>query len=218
MRPMSPLARRAAAIVVVILLLAGVAIVTARAMGVPLAIGPLASATIEPLPTPTSGGAGSAGPSASADPAATFAAIEGQVRAIRLLPAPDIGPADLLGRDQLQAELRLRLRRPVPAGAARRATTSRCGRSGCWPRGRTWRRFSSSCWATRCSASTTTRGSGWRSSRTPGSPRRRGSPMRTSTRTPCRTRPSVSASSRPMPWARTTATSRARASWRATPR
>src|SRR5699024_741323 len=91
---------------VVILLLAGVALVTARAMGVPVAIGPLASATVEPLPTPTAGGSGSAGPTASADPAAEFAAIEGQVRSIRLLPAPDIGPADLIGRDQLQAELR----------------------------------------------------------------------------------------------------------------
>ena len=106
MRPMSPLARRAAAILVVILLLAGVALVTARAMGVPVAIGPLASATVEPLPTPTASGSGTTGPSASADPAAEFAAIEGQVRSIRLLPAPDIGPADLIGRDQLQAELR----------------------------------------------------------------------------------------------------------------
>ncbi len=106
MRPMSPLTRRVAAIVVVILLLAGVAIVTARAMGVPVAIGPLASSTIEPLPTPTTSASGNAGPSASADPVTTFAAIEGQVRAIRLLPAPDIGAAELINRDQLQTELR----------------------------------------------------------------------------------------------------------------
>ena len=72
-------------------------------MGVPVALGPLASASIEPLPTSTPSGGVS---SPSADPAAAFAAIEGEVRQIRLLPAPDIGPAELIGRDQLQAELR----------------------------------------------------------------------------------------------------------------
>jgi hypothetical protein len=107
MPPMSALARRLVAVLVILLLLGGVAIVTLRAMGVPVALGPLASASVGPLPTATpSGGVASVGPSGSPDPAAAFAAIEGEVRQVRLLPAPDIGPAELIGRDQLQAELR----------------------------------------------------------------------------------------------------------------
>ncbi len=107
MRPMSPVRRRAAAILVILLLLGGIALITLRALGVPIALGPLASASVGPLPTVTpSGESASAGPSASVDPASAFAAIEGEVRQIRLLPAPDIGPAQLISRDQLQSVLR----------------------------------------------------------------------------------------------------------------
>ena len=98
MRGMSPWMRRLVALLVVVLLVAGVAVLTLRGMGVQLALGPFASQTAAPLATAT--------PTTSGDPQAVFAGIEDQVRALRLLPAPDIGPADLISRAQLADELR----------------------------------------------------------------------------------------------------------------
>ena len=97
---MSAPLRRLVAVLVVLLLVAGVALLTLRGMGVDVAMGPFASLTPSPTasPTPT--------PSASRDPQAVFAEIEAQVREQRLLPAPEIGPAEVIGRDDLAAELR----------------------------------------------------------------------------------------------------------------
>lgn len=101
MRPMSTLATRLAAIGAVLLTLAIVAVLTLRALGVPLAVGPLASPTppvSTPAPEPAS-------PAPSADPLALFAEIEEQVRDLRNLAAADIGPPDILSRAELADEL-----------------------------------------------------------------------------------------------------------------
>lgn len=98
---MSRLPQRLAAIGALVLAAAIVAVLALRALGVPVAIGPLASPT--PLITsPTPGGS----PAASLDPLDVFAEIEAQVRDLRDLPAADIGPAEILTRAQLADELR----------------------------------------------------------------------------------------------------------------
>ncbi len=80
-------------------------------MGVQLAVGPLASqtpvASASPIATPA--------PSASVDPSSVFSAIEEQVRSLRGLPAPSIGPPELISRAQLEQELRDRFDRDYPA-------------------------------------------------------------------------------------------------------
>ena len=85
--------RRLVAVLVILLLLTGVAWLTLGGMGVEIAMGPFASATPSPSPSATPV------PSTSREPQAVFAEIEEQVRAQRLLPAPDIGPAEIIGRD-----------------------------------------------------------------------------------------------------------------------
>ncbi len=100
MRGMSTVLQRAVAITTVVLVLAIVTVLLLRSLGVQLAVGPLASptppvATATPLPTPVS----------SADALALFAQIEQQVSDLRDLPAPDIGPPDVITRDQLAVEL-----------------------------------------------------------------------------------------------------------------
>ena len=100
MRGMSTLPRRAVAITTVVLALAIVTVLLLRSLGVQLAVGPLASptppvATAIPQPTPIS----------SADALALFAQIEEQVSDLRDLPAPDIGPPDVITRDDLAVEL-----------------------------------------------------------------------------------------------------------------
>jgi hypothetical protein len=103
MRPMSTLPQRLAAIGVLLLSVAIVAVLAARAMGVPLAIGPLASPTpFVASPSPT---AGSPGP--SLDPLEAFAEIEAQVRDLRDLPAADIDPPEILTRAELADEMRV---------------------------------------------------------------------------------------------------------------
>lgn len=100
---MSTLPKRFAAVGVLVLVLAIVAVLVSRALGVPLAVGPLASPTPlvgRPTPTPAS-------PGPSVDPLDAFAEIEAQVRDLRGLPAPDIGPPEILSRAQLADELRL---------------------------------------------------------------------------------------------------------------
>jgi hypothetical protein len=103
MRPMSTLPQRLAAIGVLLLSVAIVAVLAVRALGIPVAIGPLASPTpVIASPTAT---IGSAAP--SLDPLEAFAEIEAQVRDLRDLPAADIGPPDILTRAQLAEELRV---------------------------------------------------------------------------------------------------------------
>jgi hypothetical protein len=98
---MSTLPQRLAAIGVLLLTMAIVAVLALRALGVPVAVGPLASATPQ-VATPTP----SASPGASLDPLAAFAEIEAQVGQLRGLPAADIGPPEILSRAQLADELR----------------------------------------------------------------------------------------------------------------
>lgn len=57
-----------------------------------------ASVQLSPSEVPTA--------SVSQEPQAVFAQIEQQVRALRGLPAPDIGPVELIGRAKLEAELK----------------------------------------------------------------------------------------------------------------
>jgi hypothetical protein len=102
---MSPLLRRLSAIAVIVLSLAIVAVLTLRALGVPLAIGPGSStAPADPSATP---GASQPLPSATAsiDPLEAFAEIEAEVEDLRDLPPADIGPPDIITREQAAAEL-----------------------------------------------------------------------------------------------------------------
>lgn len=96
---MPPLARRLIAIVTLILALAVIAVLTLRAFGVPIAIGPLASPT--PLP------AASATPSSEASPSLeeALAAIEADVADLRDLPPADIDPAEFVTRVELERRL-----------------------------------------------------------------------------------------------------------------
>ena len=103
MRPMSTLPQRLAAIGVLLLSVAIVAVLAVRALGIPLAIGPLAS----PSPVIGSPSPGDGSPGPSLDPMDTFAKIEAQVRDLRDLPAADIGPPEILTRAQLADELRV---------------------------------------------------------------------------------------------------------------
>ena len=108
MRPMPTLTQRLAAAATILLALAIAAVLLLRSLGVPLALGPLATAApslAEPTPLASDGG----------DPGAAFSRIESQVRAIRGLAAPDIGPPDILSRDQLAAELRRIFEAEYPA-------------------------------------------------------------------------------------------------------
>jgi hypothetical protein len=100
MRGMSTVPQRAVAVTTVVLALAIVTVLLLRSLGVQLAVGPLASPTppvASPTPQPS--------PIASADALAVFAQIEQQVSDLRDLAAPDIGPPDVISRDQLAGEL-----------------------------------------------------------------------------------------------------------------
>ena len=74
-----------------------------------------ASATASTSPTPLP----AAGPSQQEDPQAVFAGIEQQVRDLRGLPAPDIGPADIISREQLEQELKASFEQDYPADRQR---------------------------------------------------------------------------------------------------
>jgi hypothetical protein len=97
---MTPRARRLVALVTLGLALAVVLVLTLRAFGVPLAIGPLGSQTPAPpslVPSP------SAGASPSLEEA--LAALEAEVVDIRDLPPADIGPPEFISRDELERRL-----------------------------------------------------------------------------------------------------------------
>jgi hypothetical protein len=110
--PMTPIQRLAAAAAALLTLLI-VGVLVLRAIGAPVAIGPGTSPSPSARPTVTTGPAAS--PSASGLPPpvstqeqeAAFAAIESQVQQIRGLPAAEIGPAQIIDRDQLAVELRM---------------------------------------------------------------------------------------------------------------
>ena len=102
--------RRLAALATVLLAIAAVVVLGLRGMGVQVAVGPLAS----PTPVPSPSASVTPAPSASVDPATVFAQIEAEVRQIRGLPAPSIGPVELIDRAALEARLRANLDRDYP--------------------------------------------------------------------------------------------------------
>lgn len=107
--------QRAAAIVVAVLVVTILAVVLLSAVDGPIGRGPDATpspaATVTPTPVATD--TATATPAATDDPSATpdedllavLAEIEQQVIDIRGLEAPDIGPAEILTRDELGEEL-----------------------------------------------------------------------------------------------------------------
>jgi len=101
--------QRAVVFVVAILAIAAIAVTALVVGGTPIGLGPESSASANPSPATTSSPAPSVSalPSApdDADVLATLAEIEEQVIAIRGLPAADIGPAELITRDELADEL-----------------------------------------------------------------------------------------------------------------
>jgi hypothetical protein len=97
---MTPRTRRRVALVTLGLALVVVLVLTLRAFGVPLAIGPLASPTpAPPRLTPA--------PSAIGSPSleAALAALEADVADIRDLPPAPIGPAEFISREELEERL-----------------------------------------------------------------------------------------------------------------
>jgi hypothetical protein len=100
--------RRLAALLTILLSIAITGVVVLRGMGADVATGPLPSAT--PVRTPSASARASTGP----DPVAVFAQIESQVRQMRGLPAPSIGQAQVIGRAQLETELRASFDRDYP--------------------------------------------------------------------------------------------------------
>lgn len=107
--------QRTTAAVVALLVVLVIAIVFVSGEGGPIGGGPEQSPTprTSATQTPSAQATGSATPSADASPSgsgeadvlATLAEIEEQVAAIRGLPPAAIGPADLITREELEAEL-----------------------------------------------------------------------------------------------------------------
>jgi hypothetical protein len=99
--------QRLAAIVVAILIVVGIAVVAATLADGGVAADPSPSASVSPGESPSSSDAptGEPSPADEDEVLAALAEIEEQVIAIRGLPAADIGPPDLLTRDELREEL-----------------------------------------------------------------------------------------------------------------
>lgn len=106
---MTPRSRRLVALVTLGLALAVVLVLTLRAFGVPLAIGPSASSTPAP---PSVGPTPSAGASVSLEEA--LAALEAEVADIRDLPPAPIGPAEFISREELEDRLAVQLAEEYP--------------------------------------------------------------------------------------------------------
>jgi hypothetical protein len=112
MAPMSA-AHRLVLVLVAILVIAGVAVLGLNVTGTGIGVGPDGSASPDPFPVETEPGT-----SASADPStepsvpseaeaqAILAEIQDEVIAIRGLEEADIGPAEVISRDELAVELR----------------------------------------------------------------------------------------------------------------
>jgi hypothetical protein len=98
---MTTMTHRISAAATILLALAIVAVLWLRALGVPLAVGPLASSTpVAATPTPAE-----PSPPGSQPALDVFARIEEQVSDLRDLPPADIGPPDLISREELAVEL-----------------------------------------------------------------------------------------------------------------
>ena len=107
---MSPRLRRIVAAVTLILALALVAVLTLRAFGVPIALGPDSSAIPSAPASATPAASGGASPSLEDE----LAAIEADVADIRDLPAADIGPPELVTRDEFERRLAERFDEDYP--------------------------------------------------------------------------------------------------------
>jgi hypothetical protein len=104
-------AHRLVAVLVAILVVAGIAVVGLNAAGVGIGLGPEASASPSAsvsAPSAEPSAIASAEPSvpSEAEAQAILAEIEEQVVAIRGLEAADIGPAEIISREELAVELR----------------------------------------------------------------------------------------------------------------
>lgn len=111
---MSPLVRRLVAVVTLLLVLALIAVLTLRAFGVPIAMGPDAVATATPETTASPGPTSAETPS----PDEVLSRIESQVADIRDLAPADIGPPELISRDELDRRLTQRFEEDYPPEAA----------------------------------------------------------------------------------------------------
>ncbi len=109
---MSATAKRLTAITVLVLAALIVAFLAARGLGFQVGIWPLASATPQ-IATFSPEPSGS--PTSSQDPLAVFAKIETDVRALRGLPAPEIGPPQVLTRAEFADALAEIFDRDFPA-------------------------------------------------------------------------------------------------------
>lgn len=112
MPPMSSLARRLAAGAVAVLSALIVATVLLRGGAAPLGVVP--SASQAPLSSAVAASA-TPSPSVNQDPQAVFARIQDEVQKLRGLPAPSIGPAQLIGRAQLEKDLKASFEADYPA-------------------------------------------------------------------------------------------------------
>jgi hypothetical protein len=124
MAPMPP-GHRLITVLVAILVVAAIVFLGLRATGVGIGLGPDPTPTSEPTPSaaasPSVDPSDDAGPSAEpsvpteAETQAVLAEIEEQVIGIRGLPAADIGPAEIITRDELAVELRQLFDEQYPA-------------------------------------------------------------------------------------------------------
>ena len=108
---MSPPARRLIAIVTLVLAVALIAVLTLRAFGVPIAIGPFASAT--PLPAPSATLESSGGPSPDIED--LLATLDADVADLRDLPPANIAPAEFVSRAELEQRLAEQFAKDYPA-------------------------------------------------------------------------------------------------------
>lgn len=109
---MSRLTRAAIAGAVAILSLLIVLVAVLHGSGASVVARPTSSET--PAASRPASASASPGPSQSIDPQAAFARIERQVRDLRGLPAPEIGPVQLIGRAQLEAQLQASFQEDYP--------------------------------------------------------------------------------------------------------
>ena len=117
MRSMSPLTRRLAAGTVAVLSGLIVVIVVLRGGVAPAGAAPSSSGAL--LASPPASVTATGLPSASQDPQAGFARIEDQVERLRGLPAPNIGPPQLISRAQLEQELKASFAADYPVARQR---------------------------------------------------------------------------------------------------
>lgn len=107
------------AVAVLSLLIVGVAVLDRAGPQLADEASPSASASASAPASPAPTASPSVGPGQSQDPQAVFASIEEQVRELRGLPAPNIGPAAVISRQQLEDELRSSFEEDYPADRQR---------------------------------------------------------------------------------------------------